>query len=150
MPIAAFEFSARDFPTVNVSLNALAGVLLVVGFVLIKQRKERAHKIAMLSAFFVSVAFLACYLAYHYTAGHVRFGGPPPISYIYYAILISHVLLAMTVPVLALATIYFGLTDQRLRHRRWARWTFPIWLYVSITGVVVYWMVYWLYPPVVA
>ena len=100
----------------------------------------------MLSAFFVSVAFLACYLAYHFMVGHVKFRGEAPVTYIYYTILLTHIVLAMAVPVLAITTIFFGLTDQRDRHRRWARWTFPIWLYVSVTGVVVYWMVYWLYP----
>lgn len=136
----------QHLPTINALLNALAGFLLVMGYVQIKRGNEAAHKQTMLSAFFVSVAFLACYLAYHFMAGHVKFQGGPPVSYLYYTILFTHIVLAMAVPVLAITTIYFGLTDQRVRHRRWARWTFPIWLYVSVTGIVIYVMLYWLYP----
>jgi uncharacterized membrane protein YozB (DUF420 family) len=128
-------------------LNTLATVLLVVGYRLIKQRREVAHKRVMLSAFGVSMLFLVCYLVYHYMAGHVKFTGPQPIAGVYHAILISHVLLAASVPILAGRTIYLGLRDRRLQHRRWAKWTFPIWLYVSITGVVIYVMLYHLYPP---
>lgn len=141
-----FAFTVRDLPTVNALLNATATLLLVAGFVLIKQRREQAHKWAMLSALVVSTVFLGSYLYYHKYAGHVKFSGPPSVAYIYYSILIPHVLLAFTVPVLALVTIYFGLTDQRLRHRRIARYAFPIWLFVSVTGVIVYLMLYQLYP----
>lgn len=144
------NFSANDLPVVNVVLNSLAGLLLLIGYVLIKRGREQAHKTAMLSAFFVSVAFLSSYLAYHYLVEHKGFGGKPPVSYFYYTILISHIILAVTVPMLAMVTIFFGLTDQRVRHRRWARWTFPIWMYVSVTGVVVYFMVHWLYPAAAA
>lgn len=135
-------------PHVNASLNALATVLLVCGYVLIKRRQERAHVRVMLGSFAVSVVFLACYVVYHLFAGSKRFPttAPTVLRYSYYAILLSHVLLAMAVPVLAVATIWFGLEDQRSRHVRWARWTFPIWLYVSVTGVVVYGMLYWLAP----
>ncbi|MBL9123758.1 MAG: DUF420 domain-containing protein [Planctomycetaceae bacterium] len=141
-------FQVKDLPAVNAALNALATVLLVVGYVLIKQRREQAHKRTMLAAFGVSVVFLVCYLIYHRYAGHVRFGGPSPVREVYYALLLTHVLLAATVPFLAVATIYQGLADNRPAHRRLARWTFPIWLYVSITGVVIYAMLYHLYPPV--
>ncbi len=133
-------------PTVNATLNATATVLLVWGYRLIKHRREMAHKRVMLTAFGVSIAFLTCYLVYHGIAGHVKFQGPPGAAAIYYAILISHVLLAATVPVLAGVTIYLGYRDRRERHKRWAKWTFPIWLYVSITGVVIYLMLYHLYP----
>ena len=141
-----------QLPVVNASLNALAAVLLIAGLVLIKNRRERAHMWTMLTAFATSVIFLACYLTYHTYrqyyegVGHTRFQGPATISYVYYTILISHVILAATVPFLAIATIYLGLRDRRTSHRRLARWTLPIWLYVSITGVVVYWMLYHLYP----
>jgi len=136
-------------PHVNAVLNASASLLLVAGYVLIKLRRERAHKRTMLACFGVSVVFLVCYLAYHQLL-HAATGqrGRPfeyplaPVRYLYYTILISHVLLAATVPFLAVITIYFGLRDQRRRHRRIARWTFPIWLYVSVTGVVVYLMLY--------
>jgi len=134
-------------PTVNAALNAAATVLLVSGLVLIKRGREAAHKRAMLAAFVVSMLFLACYLTYHAQAGHVKFGGPEPVRTIYLAILVSHVLLAATVPFLAGATLYLGLRDRRAAHRRLAVWTFPIWLYVSVTGVVIYVMLYHLYPP---
>lgn len=147
-PGLLLAFSIKDLPAVNAFLNASATVLLVVGYVLIKQRREAAHKNVMLSAFAVSVAFLACYLTYHLTPGNAmrKFLGPPPISYIYYTILFTHIVLAATVPVLALVTIYLGFRDRRRAHRRIANWTFPIWLYVSITGVVIYAMLYHLYP----
>ncbi len=146
-------FSLQDLPLVNAVLNTTATLLLVAGWVLIKRRREQAHKWVMLTAFVVSCLFLACYLAYHFDlksrtgASGVPFGGGPPISYAYYSMLLTHVLLAATVPFLALTTIYFGLKDRRERHRRIARWTFPIWLYVSVTGVVIYVMLYHLYPP---
>jgi uncharacterized membrane protein YozB (DUF420 family) len=139
-------FDVHDLPAVNASLNALATVLLVAGYVLIKQRRETAHKWTMISAFGVSVVFLGCYLFYHYHAGSVRFTDPSPVRYVYYAILLSHVLLAFSVPVLAVVTIYLGLVDRRAAHRRWAWWAWPIWLYVSVTGVIIYLMLYHLWP----
>lgn len=147
-PALLLAFSVKDLPAVNAALNAAATALLIIGFVLIKQRRESAHKTAMLLAFGVSVAFLASYLTYHLTPGNAmrKFAGPPPVSYAYYLILFTHIVLAAAVPVLALATIYFGFRDRRAAHRRLARWTFPIWLYVSITGVVIYAMLYHLYP----
>ena len=147
-----FGIPVSSLPAVNASLNALATVLLVVGYVLIKQRRETAHKRTMLAAFAVSVLFLASYLTYHYhihylhTQTVTKFRGPPPVSYVYYVILITHIILAAAVPVLAGLTIWWGYTDQRVRHVRLARWTFPIWLYVSITGVIIYLMLYQLYP----
>ena len=156
------EALVQVLPHVNASLNALATVLLVVGYIFIKQshqaaesalkqRKEQAHKWSMLACFGVSVVFLLCYLTYHY-ARHEVLGDAgkkfeysvTAVRYAYYAILISHVVLAAVVPFLSVATIYFGLRDQRQRHVRLARWTFPIWLYVSVTGVVVYLMLYWM------
>ncbi len=140
-----------QLPHVNASLNALATVLLVVGYVLIKRRQEAAHKWTMLACFAVSVVFLACYLTYHYHLEGVskKFPEYPPaaIRITYYVILISHIILAAAVPFLTIATIYLGLANKRLAHRRLARWTFPIWLYVSITGVIVYLMLYQIYPP---
>jgi uncharacterized membrane protein YozB (DUF420 family) len=142
-----FGIPVNSLPAVNASLNALATVLLVLGYVLIKQGRETAHKRTMLSAFATSVVFLACYLAYHFqTEAVTKFRGGPPVSYVYYTILITHIILAAAVPVLAGLTIWWGYTDQRLRHVRLARWTFPIWLYVSITGVIIYLMLYHLYP----
>lgn len=132
----------HHMPAINAVLNACAAVLLIVGYVQIKLRRERAHKISMLAAFGVSVVFLACYLVYHFQVRHVPFTGPDSVKPFYYGILFSHVVLAAAVPVLALVTIYLGYRDRRLRHRKWARWTFPIWLYVSITGVIIYLMLY--------
>jgi len=140
--LPVWAFTVRDLPTVNALLNATATILLVWGFVLIKQRRETAHKRAMLAALVTSIVFLISYLIYHYQALHVPFTGPQAVRYIYYAILIPHVVLAAAVPFLALVTIYLGLTDQRVHHRRLARWTFPIWLFVSVTGVIVYLMLY--------
>ena len=142
--------AVHPLATVNAALNALATVLLIAGYVLIKRKREIAHRNVMLAAFAVSVAFLACYLAYHVgiKAGEsTPFGGPGPVRYAYYTMLISHIILAASVPFLAAGTIYLGFADRRYRHRRLARWTFPIWLYVSITGVIMYWMLYHVYPP---
>jgi uncharacterized membrane protein YozB (DUF420 family) len=142
----------QHLPAVNATLNATATVLLVLGYVLIKQRREEAHKRAMMAAFFVSIAFLACYLTYHTylkiytTEGHVPFAGPSSVRPVYLAILFSHIALAAAVPFLAGITIYLGYRDRRRAHRKLAWWTFPIWLYVSITGVVIYVILYHIYP----
>lgn len=141
----------NQLPHINAALNGLATVLLVAGYVLIKRRQEAAHKWTMLGCFAVSVVFLACYLTYHYhlEGGSKKFPSYPPtaIRLSYYVILLTHIVLAAIVPFLAIATIYTGLADKRLVHRQLARWTFPIWLYVSVTGVIVYLMLYQLYPP---
>jgi uncharacterized membrane protein YozB (DUF420 family) len=147
MPPALIE----TLPHINAGLNALATALLVAGYAQIKQRRERAHKRTMLACFCVSVVFLACYLTYHFNipGGSKRFPSYPPLAVrlIYYGILLSHVVLAATVPFLALASIGLGLTDRRQWHVRLSKWTFPIWLYVSVTGVIVYLMLYQLYRP---
>jgi uncharacterized membrane protein YozB (DUF420 family) len=132
--------------TTNAALNALATVLLVVGYVLIKRRRETAHKWVMLAAFTTSIVFLVCYLIYHARVGSVPFQGQGVVRPIYFTILLTHVLLAATVPVLASITIYRGLRDQRQSHRRIARWTYPIWLYVSVTGVIIYALLYHIFP----
>jgi putative membrane protein len=138
-------------PHVNASLNGLATCLLVAGYVLIKQKKEVAHKWTMLGCFGVSILFLASYLTYHgMIEGHGKafpsYPGPA-IVWLYRAILIPHIILAAAVPFLAVITIYHGLKNNRQKHLRIARWTFPIGLYVSVTGVLVYLMLYQLYPP---
>jgi uncharacterized membrane protein YozB (DUF420 family) len=140
------QFDYHELPAVNAALNATATVLLVLGYALIKRGHERAHKWTMLIAFAVSILFLVCYLVYHAEVGSVKFQGPATVRKIYLAILLTHVVLAAIVPVLALLTIRSGLKDWRDRHRRLAKWTFPIWLYVSVTGVVIYVMLYHLYP----
>ncbi|MFN0019221.1 MAG: DUF420 domain-containing protein [Pirellulaceae bacterium] len=137
-------------PHVNASLNALATVLLVAGYVLIKRRHELAHKGVMLSCFGVSTVFLICYLTYHFNivGGSKKFPSSeyPAAAFVYYPILITHIILAITVPFLAIGTIYLGLANKRLGHKRLAKWTFPIWLYVSVTGVIVYLMLYQIFP----
>ena len=137
-----------SLPAVNASLNGLAFVLLVVGWVLIRRGHRDAHKKTMLAAFGTSILFLAVYLLYHgamvhYTGeGQVKFQGTGAIRTVYFVILISHVLLAIAVPVLAIMTIRRGLKQQWEAHRRIARITFPIWVYVSLTGVIIYLMLY--------
>ena len=137
-----------SLPAVNASLNGLAVVLLVVGWVLIRRGHRDAHKKTMLAAFGTSILFLTVYLLYHgamvhYTGeGQVKFQGTGAIRTVYFVILISHVLLAMAVPVLAIMTIRRGLKQQWEAHRRIARITFPIWVYVSLTGVIIYLMLY--------
>lgn len=129
-------------PTLNATLNAIATVLLLLGYRFIKTGRIAEHRNCMISAFAVSIAFLISYLIYHAQAGSVPYQGQGAIRVVYFAILISHVVLAAAVPVLAIVTLRLGLRMDRERHRRWAKWTFPIWLYVSITGVVIYVMLY--------
>jgi len=129
-------------PTVNAVLNATAAVLLVWGYTLIRRKRIATHRKVMLSAFCVSCAFLVCYIVYHAMAGVVRFSRTGAIRTVYLSILGTHTVLAATVPVLAIITLRRGLAARYDKHRRIARWTFPIWLYVSVTGVVVYMMLY--------
>lgn len=135
-------------PVVNAALNALSGVLLVAGLLVIRRGQRDLHRNIMLAAFVVSVLFLGCYLVYHaglhhYTGSHGKpFSGTGALRGLYFAILISHVILAIAVPPLALTTIWRGLREDWDRHRRIAKITFPIWLYVSVTGVVIYAMLY--------
>lgn len=132
----------RDLPAVNASLNATASVLLIWGWTLIRRKLIDAHRKVMLAACGVSTLFLICYLVYHYSVGSVRFQGTGPIRTVYLTILLTHTVLAATVPFLAGITLFRGLSRKYDKHRRIARWTLPIWLYVSVTGVVVYWMLY--------
>lgn len=135
---------------VNAALNGTAAVLLVAGLIAIKGRREILHRRLMLGAFGVSTLFLACYLAYHVWPVGVAatpFPGQGAVRVVYYVVLASHVVLAMLVPPLAAVTIFLGLRDDRARHRRLVRWTFPIWLYVSVTGVAIYVMLYHIWEP---
>jgi len=138
----------RMLPTVNAVLNGTATVLLLAGFALIKQGRREAHKRVMLTAFAVSIAFLACYLAYHFGLRHYTgssskpFPADHPGRPVYLVILVTHVVLAAAVPVLAVVTIVRGLRRDWPRHRKIAKITFPIWVYVSVTGVIIYWMLY--------
>ncbi len=139
-------------PHINVSLNSLASVLLILGFILIKRGQVKAHRNVMIATFIVSVIFLACYLTYHFQVPSKRFPtdtavAPLAARYFYYGLLLSHVLLAITVPFLAIAAIVYGLKDNRQAHRRVVKYAWPIWLYVSVTGVAVYMMLYQIYGP---
>ena len=132
----------HDLPAVNATLNGTAAVLLTIGYVLIRRKKIQQHKRVMIAAFCVSIAFLICYLVYHAQVGSVHYPGTGALRAVYFTILISHTSLALTVPVLAIITLRRGLKRRDKKHRAIARWTLPIWLYVSVTGVVVYLMLY--------
>ncbi len=135
-------FAVTSLPTLNATLNGLAAALLVTGFLLIRARRVRAHRACMLSAFACSMLFLASYLFYHSQVGSVRFQGSGWLRTAYLTILATHTVQAAAVPFLALITLTRGLRGHFARHRAIARWTLPIWLYVSVTGVVIYWMLY--------
>ncbi|MFL6352097.1 MAG: DUF420 domain-containing protein [Bryobacteraceae bacterium] len=136
----------HDLPAVNATLNGLATVLLITGYALIRRGKVNAHHRVMVTAFTVSCVFLACYLVYHWNVGSVKFDKPGSVRVVYLWILGTHTLLAATVPVLAVITLRRALNAQYRRHRAIARWTFPIWLYVSVTGVAVYLLLYQVRP----
>ncbi|MEP6960457.1 MAG: DUF420 domain-containing protein [Acidobacteriota bacterium] len=131
-------------PDLNAFLNGTAAVLLVRAYMHIKAGRRNAHKKTMIAAFATSVVFLISYLIYHAQVGSKRFEGTGFVRYLYFAILFTHTILAATVPFLAVITLRRGLRNDLRRHRNIARWTLPIWLYVSVTGVVVYLMLYWL------
>jgi uncharacterized membrane protein YozB (DUF420 family) len=137
---------ASSLPALNAALNSLSAVFLLAGFLFIKSRNQSAHRACMLTAFGCSILFLISYLIYHYQVGSVPFRGQGWIRPVYFAILLTHTILATAVVPLALITLTRALRERFDAHRRIARWTFPIWLYVSVTGVVVYWMLYWLVP----
>ena len=134
-----------DLPLVNASLNATSAILLTSGYVLIRRGDIRRHKVAMISACVVSTFFLISYVIYHANAGSKPFPGQGPIRLVYFTILITHVVLAATIVPLALVTLVRGLRARFDAHIRIARWTLPIWLYVSVTGVIVYLMLYRMY-----
>lgn len=137
--------TVTDLPALNATLNATAGVLLVIGYVLIRRGRRRAHRAVMLSAFGVSTLFLISYLIYHANVGSRPFPGTGAIRVFYLAILITHIILAAAIVPLALITLTHGLRQRYERHVPIARWTLPIWLYVSVTGVIVYLMLYQMY-----
>ena len=158
--------AAHPIVHVNASLNALATVLLLLGLLFVKRGRITAHKWTMIATLGVSAIFLCCYLWYHWHVQHVKFTHPGAVKYAYYAILLSHVLLAMIVPFFAIRQIYLGFRatgcccgqlpqaeqltvagQYRDKHIRMAKWFFPVWLYVSVTGIVVYVMLYHLWPP---
>lgn len=135
-------FDYTVLPTVNATLNAISGMFLLAGYVLIRRRRINAHRNAMLGAFGSSTLFLISYLIYHAQAGSRPFTGQGAIRYVYFAILISHVILAAAILPMAISTLSRGLRGRYVEHKRIARWTFPTWMYVSVTGVIVYVMLY--------
>jgi putative membrane protein len=137
----------RSLAPLNAILNAIAAVLLMAGYIFIRMRWVRAHRACMLSAVAVSTVFFISYLTYHYHVGDVRFQGHGLVRPVYFTILITHIILAAVIVPLVLMTLWRALRGNFRRHRRIARWTWPLWMYVSITGVVVYLMCYRMYPP---
>lgn len=134
--------SVHDLPAVNATLNGVAGVLLLIGFLLIRSRKIDLHRRFMIAAFIASALFLVSYIVYHAQVGSVRFTRQGFVRPLYFTILITHVVLAATVLPLAIVTLTRGLKGRFPAHRAIARWTLPIWLYVSVTGVLVYVLLY--------
>ncbi len=131
-----------DLPTVNASLNSVSTLLLGAGYYFIRNGDKQRHRACMIAAFCTSAVFLACYLVYHYQVGSVGFQGQGWIRPVYFTILISHIILAAAIVPLVLLTLYRAWKEQFDRHRRIAKWTWPIWMYVSVTGVIVYLMLY--------
>jgi putative membrane protein len=138
----------HDLPALNAALNGLSGILLAIGWFLIRARRIALHRAIMIAAFVTSSVFLISYVIYHAQVGSVRFTRDGWVRPVYYTVLITHVTLAATVPPLAIVTLWRGLSGRFARHRAIARWTFPIWMYVSVTGVLVYVLLYqptWLF-----
>jgi len=134
-----------DFPALDATLNAASAVLLALGYFFIRRKNVAAHRLCMLSAFSTSALFLGCYLWYHAHHGVTRFAGQGAVRTFYFALLGTHTVLAGVIVPLVLITLYRALRRRFQLHRRIARWTLPLWVYVSVTGVVVYWMLYHLH-----
>lgn len=134
--------AVSDLPTLNAILNSTSAVLLAAGYYFIRRKQIQAHKTCMIGALMVSAAFLTSYLIYHYYVGSVPFGGQGWIRPVYFFILVTHVVLAAVIVPLVLRTAYLALNSRFASHAAIARWTFPLWMYVSVTGVVVYLMLY--------
>ena len=132
----------HDLPAVNASLNALSAVLLLCGYIFIRRGNQTAHRNCMVAALVTSTVFLVSYLVYHFHVGSVRFRGQGPLRTVYFTILITHTILAVTIVPLVAVTLVPALKGHFDRHRRLARITLPLWAYVSVTGVVIYWMLY--------
>ncbi len=135
-----------DLPALDATLNAASALFLLTGYFFIRRRNILAHKVCMLAAFATSTLFLTCYLIYHYHHGVTRFGGHGAVRWVYFSLLGSHTVLAAVIVPLVLVTLYRAWRERFDLHRRIARWTLPLWLYVSVTGVVVYWMLYHMHP----
>jgi uncharacterized membrane protein YozB (DUF420 family) len=134
--------SISDLPAVNATLNGTAGCLLLAGFYFIRHRQIAAHRACMIAAFLTSTLFLTSYVVYHANTGSKPFPGHGPVRALYFTILLTHVVLAATIVPMVLITLRRGLRMDVARHRRIAKWTWPLWMYVSVTGVVIYLMLY--------
>jgi len=134
--------TVSDLPALNATLNATAAVLLTIGWTLIRRGRIAQHRKVMIAAFCTSCVFLASYLVYHAQVGSVRFTKQGPIRLVYFTILLTHTVLAAVIVPMVLLSLRRGLKRQDVRHRAIARWTMPLWLYVSVTGVIVYLMLY--------
>tara|TARA_B100001093_G_C26320529_1_gene797489 strand:+ start:162 stop:587 length:426 start_codon:yes stop_codon:yes gene_type:complete len=134
----------ESLPTLNACLNGTATILLTAGFILIKTGREKAHRACMVSAFGVSVIFLFFYVLHKWLVQgvHTPFGGVGAWRSIYYTMLVTHIILAILIVPLILTTLSLAIRGKRDRHKSWARWTFPIWYYVSVTGVLIYFFLY--------
>ena len=139
--------SLTDLPALNATLNATSAILLTAGYRFIRRRQITAHKRCMLAAGATSALFLVCYLTYHYYFGSMPFRGRGWVRPLYFTVLISHTILAAAIVPLALITLFRAWKADFARHARLARWTWPIWMYVSVTGVIIYVMLYQLFPP---
>jgi putative membrane protein len=138
--------TTSDLPALNAVLNSISAILLAIGYRFIRQRNRNAHRKCMLGAFATSTLFLISYLTYHYLHGSTKFQGQGIARAIYFAILLTHTVLAAAIVPLVFITLSRALSARFDKHRRIARWTLPIWLYVSVTGVIVYLMLYQLFP----
>ncbi|HKP88195.1 MAG TPA: DUF420 domain-containing protein [Blastocatellia bacterium] len=136
----------RFLPTLNAILNATSGILVLTGFFFIRRKRIRAHRLCMVAAVCTSILFLISYLVYHYHHGATRFPGTGLSRPVYFAILISHTILAAVIVPFVIVTLRRAMRGQFLRHMKIARWTFPMWIYVSVTGVIVYFMLYQWFP----
>ncbi len=135
-----------DLPTLNAILNSISAILLTLGYAFIRQNKRDAHRACMISAFVTSTLFLVSYLFYHYHHGSTSFQGQGIVRYVYFTILLTHTVLAAAIVPMIFLTFFRAFKQRFDLHRRIARWTLPFWLYVSVTGVLVYLMLYHLYP----
>jgi len=138
--------SLSDLPTLNAVLNSLSTIFLILGFVFIKRKNEQAHRKMMLAAFTTSTLFLVSYLTYHFFAGRTTFVNPAWFRKYYLVLLLTHTVLAVVIVPMILTSIYFGLKGKREAHRKIARWTWPLWIYVSLTGVLIYLILYKVFP----
>ena len=136
----------QDFPAVNATLNAASTVLIASGWLFIRRERKLPHIACMASAVLTSTAFLACYFTYHFNVGSVKFTAGGTAKWIYYFILLTHVILAIVIVPMVILTVVPALRQRFDRHRRMGRWTMPLWLYVSVTGVIVYFMLYRWFP----